>query len=86
MPNPVVVETLKDVWTLVASSVRFGQVHKVDLAVQYIHTYKTSGESPPANNAQGVRFPGESIEIKSYYDIDVYIMAQENDASVRVDL
>ncbi len=86
MANPLFVECLKDVWTKVATNVNHGQISKSIFSVDYLHTYRLSGDAAPVDEENGLRFVSPTVPIISIRAIDVYIFAQNKDGEVRVDI
>ena len=89
MANPVSIECLANIWTLVASNVTAGQVKRLDKRPgAYLETYRMTGGAAPTEQREGVPcFAGtDSAVIEAANAIDVYIMAVGSDGWVRVDV
>ena len=92
MANPAIVNCPKDQWTLVATGVNRGFVWTKRIAVQYLHTYKMTGEAAPLDSDLSTSVPIRDLVTPILYSddvggsIDVYVMAIGQDGIVRVDL
>ena len=89
MADSVIVQCPADVWTLVASNVTAGRLHKLDSRPNsYIQTYRMTGNPAPVNIGEGAvtMVIENSDTIESAAPIDVYIMARGRDGRVRVDV
>ena len=90
MANPAFINLTKDIFTLVATAVTTGQVHRINTQPRaYLSTYKLTGEAAPANDATlGVPafVPSDIEEISSSEQIDVYLMPVGVAGRVRVDV
>ena len=89
MANPVFVDCLDGVWTLVAENVTAGQVKRADKKPgAYLETYRMHNGAVPTSQIDGVPcfHNSDSELISATAGIDVYIMAVGNDGKVRVDI
>lgn len=89
MANPVFVDCIENTWTLVATNVTVGTIHKVDVSPYgYLQTYRVSGGAAPTLRSEGVPIfdQGRSAEISSSEGIDVYLYSMVDRGMVRVDL
>ena len=87
MADPQIINCPADEWVLVAQNVTHGQVHRYKRGIDYLQTYRNTGNpAPPDNESDGVIITTDSIEIRSTDPIDVYIRARQNDGEVRVDV
>ena len=85
MANPVLVVCPAGAWTKVATNVTTGYIHVLDNSPSaYYQTYRTTGGAAPTDLTEAVKFDG-SMEIKSSVGIDVYVWANGDIGSVRVD-
>lgn len=85
MANTVVTPCLMGIWTKVATNVTTGFIHILDNSPSaYYQTYRTTGGAAPTGLTEAVKFDG-SMEIKSSIGIDIYVWAQSDIGSVRVD-
>lgn len=86
MADPAIVACPAEAWTLVAASVTTGIVHVMkDSPKAYLQTYRAAGGGAPTQRSEGVKFSG-SIPISASALIDVYIWADGEAGSVRVDV
>ena len=87
MPNPLLINLPADQWVLVAVNVTGGIVWVKDSQSHlYIHTYVITGDPAPSGVDIGAPFLNGSGEIRADAAIDVYVMSQNVDGQVRVDL
>lgn len=100
MANPVVIEIPEGQWIKVAENVTLGTINRLTSDVNYYQTYRVTGQPSPTNPTAG-EIPleavkmfesGNSEEIGSPTNIDVYILSSDNHLStskvgkVRVDI
>jgi len=86
MSNPLLVDCPSNTWTKVATNVTVGSIKIMsDTPNVYFHTYRETGDAAPTNVNIGKAFE-DSADISHSQGIDVYIMAQNKDGRVRVDL
>ena len=90
MANPELKVCLEDVWTLVATAVTSGQIWDKKSTVQYLDTFRDTGDAAPVDGviAEAVRMfvDTESELIADENAIDVYVCAKGGDGLVRVDV
>jgi hypothetical protein len=89
MANPAVVSCAKDVWTKVATNVTSGAIYNMTPQVEFMQTYRTTGQSAPSGNTEAVPafiYKHEPLSISAPAAIDVYLMPVGVAGSVRVDL
>lgn len=90
MANPSIVACPTGVWTIVATNVVTGNIHRLKTISKYLQTYRLTGESAPVNLSEAVPMfegPDKRIEqIQSNQAIDVYIWCKRVAGSVRVDV
>jgi hypothetical protein len=88
MANPVTVPCAADQWTLVASNVTEGQLHRKITTPVYLQTYRDTGESAPTLRSEGTPiFLGtDHAPISASAEIDVYIWCDDVAGAVRADL
>ena len=89
MADPAIIACPKDVWTKVVTNKTTGMIHilKTD-PNSYAWTYRDTGEAPPALPAtkpEAVPF-NPALQISAAAGIDVYVIPDGKDGSVRVDL
>jgi hypothetical protein len=74
MANPVTVTCPGDAWTLVASSVKMGNVYISRLGPRYVITYVDAGGAAPVGTIdEEYPFDEKKAEIRSSVPIDVYV-------------
>ena len=94
MSNPVFIDCPANVWTKVATNVTVGRIHKKSEQPQeYLHTYRDTGGSAPANDTagreEGVRMfidGGITEQITNSFAIDVYVFPVGAAGRIRADL
>lgn len=89
MANPSVISCTKDVWTRVAQSVVAGAIYNMTPGVEFLQTYRMTGQAAPTNGNDSVPaflYKHEPLSISAPEAIDVYLMPVGQDGSVRVDL
>lgn len=90
MANPVFVDCPANTWTLVATAVFSGQLWRARTSVNYLHTYRETGDPAPTESSEGMKIfqDGEPDfePISSSNSIDVYIYAIGSDGRVRIDV
>ena len=89
MADPIFIDIPEGkVWTLVASNVTTGQIHKAILTPDYFHSYRDTGNPPPPSNEIGIPILNISAKIcaPASSPIDVYIQCPTKEGRVRVDL
>lgn len=88
MNNPVFVDCPADTWTLVASDVKGGLIHRyLTTPTKYSWAYRLAGGDPPTSESDGVVVftENEPLKIPPSSGIDIYIFAYDKNGSVRVD-
>lgn len=86
MANPNIVSCTADTWNAIATNVTAGQVWIKDTGVQYLHTYRMTGDPAPTTLTDALDFLGLRMAIDSATAIDVYLYPLGANGSVRVDL
>lgn len=90
MPNPILIETPQNKWTLVAKKVKECCIKRVRTGFKYYMSYRMTGDTPPENPI-GHNLPREGIEIflienkepiEFKHFIDVYIYARNDDDGI----
>lgn len=86
MADPVLVDiTPANAWQKVATNVKSGQVWVINGNVEYLQTYRDTGQPAPTLRSEGVDLE-EVAWISATAGIDVYVMAIGDVGEVRVDL
>lgn len=90
MADPVLIDIPADTWTLVATGVTSGMVHKKGaMQSTYLQTYRSTGSPAPTLISEGVEmflYNEISEEIDASVLIDVYIFVVGSAGRVRVDI
>lgn len=87
--NPAVVSCSEDAWTVVATNVTSGLLHKLsNLPGIYKQTYRLNAQAAPTDDTDAIAIflDGQPHEISSDAGIDVYIKCIGAAGSVRLDL
>lgn len=89
MANPAIVTCSGDAWTLVAENVTGGTIYNMTPDVEYMQTYRMTGEAAPAVDTDAVPafiYKNDPLGISASVAIDVYLKAVGEAGAVRVDL
>lgn len=89
MANPALISCAKDVWTRVAQSVVAGAIYNMTPSVEFLQTYRMTGQSAPSDGSDSVPafiYKHEPLSISAPEAIDVYLMPIGSAGVVRVDL
>jgi hypothetical protein len=89
MANPAVVSCPADIWTRVAQAVVAGAIYNMTPQVQFLQTYRMTGQSAPSGNTDAVPaffYKYEPLSISAAEAIDVYLKPVGAAGSVRVDI
>jgi len=89
MANPAIVSCTKDTWVLVAQNVTAGAIYNMAPTVQYMQTYRMTGQAAPSADTDAVLAfddPFVPLVISAPAAIDVYLKAVGVAGSVRVDI
>lgn len=85
MSNPVIKTIKKDEWRKIASNVVYCSIHLIDENQNAVFTYRTAGDLTAIDNDEGIRITNKSVKLKSDLNIDVYVMALNDNGKIRVD-
>lgn len=86
MPNPQILAIPAGQWTLAASNVSTGTIRILNTAPHaYFQTYRDTGGAAPTDKSEAVPLCDGDL-ISGSVPLDVYIWAEAEDGSVRVDL
>lgn len=89
MANPAIKQLTADTWALVAENVTGGKLNRINTYPnKYIFTYRTTGDTAPVNQSEGVPIFQDSNTaiIETDSGIDVYVMALGQNGTIRVDV
>lgn len=89
MSNPIFVDCPADQWKKVATATTTGQLWEAQSIVEYLQTYRLTGETAPTERSEGMKLfanDKNSEEINSSTPIDVYVYAVGSAGRVRVDV
>lgn len=86
MADPTIASLTANTWNLVATSVSAGFIWIRKTDVQYLQTYRNTGNPAPTLKTEGapVYLPGAPISAN--VPIDVYIYPVDDDGEVRIDI
>jgi hypothetical protein len=86
MPRPILINCPKNMWTLVESSIKKGELEIYSSRPEeYLVAWRNPGEKAPTKKIEGFSFKEERlIEIHAISPIKIYVYATLSDGSVAV--
>jgi hypothetical protein len=85
MANPVIKTIKENEWRLMATAVTICTLSLLDESQNCLYTYRLTGGTIPDSVDEGIRILNQSITIRSDLQIDIYVMALNNNGKIRVD-